>query len=422
MKKMFAIIFKEKIGVAFPLYYVLLGMLCLFVNKTIRTALLFSFLVYTSLKVCRMLYGCTTVTINRGFEKFGHIQRVTCVKISVLANAPWLFIVLLGEMKQGRLVILTAMLFYFLGTGMGLFLGQLIKNELWDYVITIMCFLIGIQKHMYHEMYIRYFSPILLLENGSKALTLAGVGLIVFFCFFYVIVSHKHVRYIISIGFIISTLLILYSDVINQKNILAAENKNIDIYTFDVCYSPYVPDNNAVLVADMIFKAENRLNSLCIEPQIERIQIRYYRYFPWDKYNTNVFCSINENICIINYFTDSLLEMSEGEFLERFLYSRLDSQNEMQKVVVTLLSEEIGTESGNHSEVVLEYLCDSLIEKYGYCAAPRYCIVAEALVNYPGDFPYLYEELGKIDKIEELKEKKEVFSIEFTELLERIIR
>lgn len=422
-KSTFITCMKEKFGRLYFLYYILIGIIILLVDETISFGVSSAIILFTAIQVARMFSLKEISCINNGFYRFRRQQSIYIFILASLADLPWLVFLVVKMLLIQSYYVIPMMLIWFYLTILGMILGKYIQNEVINYGIVLLLFFFCLQKTVIHELYFRYISPVLVFRGEINIFNIVGIGLLSVAGLFILFASKSRIRITFS-GTLVICLCILtmvefrYESHINNKELVSVTNKE---YTVD--YNSVLSKDMVEHVSEVIFETEKTLNNYGFELKTSNYNMSYSIYFPWESSQQKILIMNNDGICNINFYTDSLLEISDEELITRYIYSVLNTDTQLQEIARELLVDDVIAQvvSNKRSSQIQTFLYDNLVENYGYCASPKQCAVAECLKESPEDFSSIYNLFGEAASLNAIDIEAVSINDNYKQIFRRII-
>lgn len=318
-------------------------------------------------------------------------------------------------------MILFSLLIWFYLTVLGIMLGSYVKNEVLCYGVLLLIFFFCMQKTLIHELYFRYITPVLLLRgeinlfNVFSLCILSGFGTAAIFS----IRKKTEIRMfcILTAGLCAVLLCELNYESQTNKN----ENVFIDRGEYFLNFNPVLKEEDMVHIAELFNEAEKVMNNYGFDFKTTNYSMKYSIYFPWESSKEKVLIINDNDKCRVNFYADSLCNISDKELIIRYIYSLTDINTELQEIAVNFLAEEAAAQIIDHenSPQIERFLYDNLVKTYGKCVSPKQCVIAECLRNDPKSFYTIYSAFGSVTSLSEVDIEKLETSDSYKELFRR---
>ncbi|MCM1193489.1 MAG: hypothetical protein NC123_16510 [Butyrivibrio sp.] len=176
-------------------------------------------------------------------------------------------------------------------------------------------------------------------------------------------------------------------------------------------------------ISDVIAEAEKCLEEYGFDFKTKEYHMDFTIYFPWEGARQKVFIINSNSSCNINFYAESLCEISDEELITRYIYSALDQNTQLQEIAAKLLIADVASQViyNERSSQISAFSYDSLVESYGYVASPKQCVIAECMKRDPDSFAALYHSLETISNLNEIKIDVLGVSSEYEEIFRRIV-
>ncbi len=415
---------KEKFGRLYFIYYIVVGILSLLVGELAAIGILTVITIFTAMQISRMLCFTEINCINNGYYSFRVKRPRNIVITALLANIPWLFFLIVKIMSVRPDMIFFSFLVWVYLTVVGIISGSYIENEVLCYGLMLLIFFFCMQKTLIHELYFRYITPVLLLRGEVNSFNVWGLCILSVFGTAIILSVRKKTKIVLFFVLMISLCGELLCEVNYESRISKSKNTFIEQGEYSLSFNPVLPKEDMIHIAGLFNETEKLMNDYGFDFKTRQYDMRYSVYFPWESSREKVFIMNNNDECQINFYADSLCNISDKELIARYVYSSVDIDTELQEIAVNFLAEEVAARiiDNENSSQITGFLYDNLVETYGRCVSPKQCVIAECLRKTPEDFYALYSAFGKVTALEEINieelETRDAYKAIFRRVLE----
>ena len=281
-------------------------------------------------------------------------------------------------------------------------MGIYIKNEVINYGLVLLLFFFCIQKTLVHELYFRYISPALIFRGEINIYNIVGICILSAFGIAILFVSKRKIVLLsaFSLCFCVLILFEIKYEIQIKKEAFVFQDK--DIYTIE--YNPILSEEVVEHISNILHETEKYMNHYGFPFKAISYRMDYSIYFLWESSQQKVFMTNQEGVCNINFYSDSLCNISDEELITRYIYSVLDRVTQLQEIAIELLVDDVISQVifNESSPRITDFSYDKLIETYGYCASPKQCLIAECMQKDPKSLSSLYDALGKASTLQEM--------------------
>ena len=232
---MFLMCIKEKFGKFYLLYCSLLGILTIWIEKTLSYGILFTLILFTAIQIARMVCFPAINCINNGFASFRIQKAKNTLILSLLANLPWLFFIIIKTWMSNLTMLLPIILIWIYCTILGTLIGIYIKNEIISYAIMLLCFFFCIQKILIHELYFRYISPVLIFRGQLYSYNLLGIIIFSAFSIAILLVLKKKQKIILLLMMLLCFVALTFYEINKETIIENTKTKLTSNCNYDMC-------------------------------------------------------------------------------------------------------------------------------------------------------------------------------------------
>lgn len=414
---------KEKFGRLYFIYYIVVGILSLLVGELAAIGILTVITIFTAMQISRMLCFTEINCINNGYYSFRAEKPRNIVITALLANIPWLLLLTVKIMPVRPDMICFSLLVWVYLTVVGIISGSYIENEVLCYGLMLLIFFFCMQKTLIHELYFRYITPVLLLRGEVNMFNVCGLCILSVFGTAIILSVRKKTKIVLFFLLMISLCGELLCEANYESRISKNKNTLIDQGEYSLSFNPVLPKEDMIHIAGLFNETEKLMNDYGFDFKTKKYDMRYSVYFPWESSREKVFIRNNHGECQINFYADSLCNISDKELIARYVYSSVDIDTELQEIAVNFLAEEAAARiiDNENSSQITGFLYDNLVETYGRCVSPKQCVIAECLRKTPEDFYAMYSAFGKVTTLEELNIEELETGEAYKEIVRRVL-
>jgi len=415
---------KEKFGRWYVAYYVVLGFLTLFIDKTLAYAMLFSVAIFTAIQIARMFSFQNINCINVGYVNFRMHKPIYLLNTAFLSNLPWLIVMEIKVLMSNDNIVFGIMLIWAYAVIVGMLLGIFVKSEVVGYALVLGCFFICMQKLLIHELYFRYSSPVIIFKGEFTIFNIVGICILMIAGIVAVFLTKKKTLIMTGTFIVLCFIGLTICEVLYEEHSSNQELLMIKEDNYIVEYNPILNKERVNHIAETIYKTENCLKQYGFLFDTADYQMDYTIYFPWESNQQKVFLTNKDEVCKINFYTESMCRIPDDELIARYIYSRLRQRNQLQEVAVQILIDDVSSQVlyDKRTTMLDRFSYDNLTETYGYCASPKQCVVVECIKEDMLSFATLYAAFEEVQSLNEIEVEKLNVSDEYIEIYRRILK
>ncbi len=425
-KQLINVYIKEKYGKWYLVFYLIPAIILGFADYRIAMGLSFCMIIFTAEQIAYMFSAIEYNSINMGYFKFRKKKNGNIMRAAIFLTFPWLCVqilkIVLGQKKPWYYVIISTIIWIFLIV-LGMMLGIVVKKEIISWAVIIVYFVFCLQKPLMHELYFRYISPWVILEEHINIFCLWGLFLAVITILMFLSMHSYKGKIGVICFYFLGIICITSSEVSYEKEIsnneFVMENKT----DYIINYNDALNRNYVNHIAELICASEKVMQQYGFNCKTSVYNIKYSIYFPWEGSEEKVFIRKDGNMCEVNCYAEVMRNLSDEEIVTRYVYSVIKTKNNYQEAALDLFVSNIVSQitKNETSAYLKEFSYENLISVYGSCVSPKQCIAAECMLKEKDKFYRLYDALGGVNELKELKVDELFQNAEYKKIARRII-
>ena len=278
-KNIFMICMKEKFGKFYFAFYILLGIITIFVDKSLSYGILFTLLLFTAIQISKMFSFQEINCINNGYAFFRVHKSKNILLVSLLANIPWLFLMIVKTVLTHSNIFFPLILIWVYATMLGTTIGIYIKNEVINYGLILLCFFFCIQKVLIHELYFRYISPVIIFKGYLNLYNILGICIFSVFGVSSLLVLKKKNKIFLLLMMFFCFLGLTFCEMKYEKIIQNKQFISIDNKRYTIQYSPKLNEKNIEHIVEIINKTQMHLNEYGFDVETINYYMNFTIYF-----------------------------------------------------------------------------------------------------------------------------------------------